>query len=67
MKTVHGLLLNRDDLMDDVKDLKKQDIEWKHFKVAHNGILVPNDFVIFFDDDGSYKLIKVRKDAIVKS
>jgi len=67
MKTVHGLLLNREDLMDEAKELKMKDIEWKHFKVANNGILLPNDFVIFFDNDGNYKLIKIRKDTFVKS
>lgn len=60
MKTFHGLLVEREDLTDENRNQWFDDIKWEDFKLANNGILVPNDVVVFVDTNGRAKLVKNR-------
>lgn len=64
MKTFHGLVVEREDLIEDKQKELFELIDWQDFKLAKNGVILPTDVVIFVDINLRTKLIKNRFGAV---
>lgn len=60
MKLINALVLDRDDLIEAIKDKPFNEIEIIHFKFFKNGIILHEAMVVFVDENGNTKIIKNR-------
>lgn len=60
MKTINGTVLTREDLLGLHIKTPFEKIGYEMFAICYNGIMLPDDIILFNDDDGRTKIIKSR-------